>query len=1039
VSTIPERFAELARRQPEKVAIAGTSWQPTYRELDAAADRIAHSLGPDGAGAGRIALLMDHDAHLIAAMLGVLRAGSAIVVLNPGDPAGRLDRIRRQVEPRLALVDHSHRHLAMGAGFETVVEAASRLDETGNGVPDGGAPPRPDPDPGDLAAVMFTSGSTGRPKGVMHTHHTLLQTARRHSTALGLRGDDRVALLASPSGGHGMGTTWMTLMSGATLCPFPVMDRGVAGLPGWLRDRRITVLGLSASLFRRLVRSLDGQEFPDLRLVRLGSEQVRRADFDACRRHFGEHCAFANVYSMTEGGGLAHFVIAAGEAPRPGPLPAGRAAEGVEILLLDERGRPVGPGGTGEIVALSSHLSPGYYGDERLTETRFAPNGRNGKRTLATGDLGLLNEDGDLVVVGRRDAQVKIRGYRVELAEVEAALRSVPGVDAAAARAEPTRHGDGRLTAYVVSRPEAALTPAGLRDALRGTLSEASIPTAFGFVEELPLNAHGKVDRERLGTLPRTSTAGASAPPTSPIERELSEIWATALELDEVGRGDDFFELAGDSLAGAEIGAGVFQAFGVEVDIRAFATHPTVARMAELIAQRRRGRGREAPRLERVSREAPLPCTFAQERIWPSASEPETSPSHTVTMVSRFDASTDVDALRAALAHVVARHEPIHTTFIERAGEPLQVINRAGPVEVPLTDLTGSSDPDGDALELLRKLAAEPFDLERGPLLRLHLVRLPGGELRLMRMSSHLICDRRSWQIFFDELAPAYEAIRRGEGPPAADDRLQFADFAAWQRRTLRPEGAGYREQLSFWRLQLGAPPPPLRLPFARRTPDPDQPASAGNLNWGIDPAVAEILDRLGRAQGATHHATRLALFSALLALEAERDEVTIGAYVDTRRHPQTRSMFGYFPNLVTLILPFDPGATLRAWMMKVRFILNEAIAHSDLPYQHLCEELLDSGVVPPEINAIFSTRQPMPELSFGEAEVPHPGLIAMPWGFSFVVHQGNEASRCQVTFDAHLYDPAAVRRFVDRYTGLAEAAASRPDEPLGHLHTALA
>jgi amino acid adenylation domain-containing protein len=1021
--------------QPEKPAVAGTSWQPTFAELDAASDAIARSLAArNGGGSGRVALVMDHDAPLIAAMLGVLKAGQAIVVLNATDPPGRLDRIRRHVEPWMALIDRRHSDLARRAGFDRVVEVPEPERHATPGRP--GPPIEPD----RLATVIYTSGSTGHPKGVMHTHHTLLHTALRHATGLELRADDRIALLASPSGGHGMGTTWMTLLTGATLCPFPVMNRGVATLPEWLREHRITVLGLSASLFRRLVHSLDGAAFSDLRLVRLGSEQVRRADFDACRRHLGDRCQFANVFSLTEAGGLSHGLLTAGEEPPPGPLPVGRPAEGVEIQLLNERGEPVQTGEPGEIVVHSSHLSPGYWRDETLTAQRFS-SGPRGRRTFRTGDLGHLSDDG-LVIEGRGDAQVKIRGYRVELPEVEAALLALPEIEAAAARAEPTRHGDPRLTGYVVAAPGLPPAPSKLREALRSTLSEASIPTAFAFVDELPLNAHGKVDRERLAELKSSlSAAGpAFAEPVGNLELRLSRIWAEALELDRVGRDDDFFDVGGDSLTAAEIGAAVYEAFGVEIDMRAFTRHPTVAGMAELLDRTGASRPNHGTALKRISREEPIPCSFAQERIWELTGRRGTPSSYSMAYVTGLHGPIDVDAMRTALAHVAGQHEPLRTTFIERDGVPFQVVRPRKEIDVPLDDVSAAPDAERRARELIRGRAAEPFDLENGPLLRLHLVRVGEGDHRLLRATHHLVSDRASWRIFFSELVPAYEALRRGQAPPAKGDRLQYADFAAWQRLSLHPEGPRYQDQVAWWLDALHPYPPPLELPFARQTPVSDLPPSEGSIRWGIDPAATGTLDRLGRDQGATHYAVRLAVFAALLALETGQDEVTVGAYVDTRRLPETQSMFGYFSNLITLVLPFDPSATLRSWVAKVRLILIESIARSDLPYQLVCEELRASGRVPPEINAIFAVRSPMPDLPFGEVEqIPtDPALMSMPWGFNFTVDQQEESNRCQVDFDAHLHDPVAVRRFIDRYSGLAEAAGGDPDRPLGDLYPGL-
>jgi acyl carrier protein len=746
------------------------------------------------------------------------------------------------------------------------------------------------------------------------------------------------------------------------------------------------------------------------------------------------------VFSLTEAGGLAHGVIPPGEEPPSGPLAVGRVANGIEIVLADERGRPVPPGESGEIVVRSPHLSPGYWRDEQLTDERFSE--RAGARELRTGDLGRLDDAGGLVVIGRRDAQVKIRGYRVEIGEVEDALRALPEVEAAAAWAQPTRHGDARLTAYLVARDPGPPAPAEVRESLRASLPEASIPTAIAFVEELPLNEHGKVDRERLSELTVTATAAGaqSTPPAGELERTLSGLWGEALGLERVGREDDFFDLGGDSLAAAEIGAGVHAALGVELDMRAFSGHPTVAGMAELVRELRGGRGGAQASLGRVPRDRPLPCSFAQERIWEFCRDQRSSVNYTVAGLSFIDEEADLEALRDALAHVAGSHEPLRTTFAAPDGAPSQIVHPEAPVDVQMTDVSDAPDPQAVARGILWRETQTPFDLEHGPLLRLHLARVAGGRHLLMRVGHHLVSDRISWRIFFTDVVDAYDAIRNGSAPAADEQRPQYADFAAWQRRSLRPDGPRYREQVAWWRHALAPTPPALELPFRRGAPEPSATAPDAFLHWGIDPPVAATLDRLGRERRVTYYAVRLALFSALLGLETGQEQVTIGAYVDTRRLPETRSMFGYFSNLITLVLPFDPSASLRAWIAKVGFLLVEAIAHSDLPHQLVQEELAAAGGAAPAIDAIFAVHYPLPQIPFGEVEplLPNPRLLDMPWGFTFTVDQGDESRRCLATFDAHLHDPAAVRRFVDRYVALAELAGANPDRRLGDLHPAL-
>ncbi|HEY6654523.1 MAG TPA: condensation domain-containing protein, partial [Solirubrobacterales bacterium] len=189
-----------------------------------------------------------------------------------------------------------------------------------------------------------------------------------------------------------------------------------------------------------------------------------------------------------------------------------------------------------------------------------------------------------------------------------------------------------------------------------------------------------------------------------------------------------------------------------------------------------------------------------------------------------------------------------------------------------------------------------------------------------------------------------------------------------------------------------------------------------------------------------TRYTVRLAIFSALLALETGQDEITVGTYIDNRRLAETESMFGDFSNLMTLVLPFDPAAPLRRWLQKVRFLVTETRARADVPYELLSDELRVAKCTPPQVNALFAVHPSLPELPCGDIElVPaSPTLRTMPWGFTFVIDQRRENDRCQVLFDAHQYDPAGVRRFIDRYVALAEAAAADPHRALGDLHRGL-
>jgi amino acid adenylation domain-containing protein len=992
------------------------SWQPTYAELDAVSNGLANAITErDGGQAGRVALLLRHDAPLVAALLAVLKAGATAVVLDPRWPPERLRRIREEVGARIVVADSAHRDLAGAAGCPPagLIEVGERPE------PDGG-PPAVRTAPDDLAFLIQTSGSTGRPKGVMQTHRNVIHNAVvRLAGGLGLRPDDRIALLASPSGGQGVSTVWTALLTGATLCPFPVMDRGVTGLPDWLEEQGVTVLVSSASLFRHFARTLNGRRLPGIRLVRLGSEQVFASDFEAWRAHFADDARFVNSFSSSETGNVTQHILHAGDRVSAGSIPAGRPAAGIEVLLLED----------GEIVVRSDYVSPGYWKDGELTGQRF------GERIFRTGDMGRLSEDGVLTVLGRKDSQVKVRGSRVDLTEVESVLAARPLVAAAAVTTHPTSQGEAGLTAFVAVQPGAAEDAAAIREGIAETLPPHAVPTAFTFMDALPLNAHGKVDREALSRMepePASSSNGAS--PVSETEELLAVIWAEALERESVTPNEDFFTLRGDSLIAAEIAAAVQGRFGVEIELDAFADNPTVSAMAELIDRRRIGEDGAGPvTLARVSRDAPIPCSPIQNRTWRQSQTEEGSRAHNMASGVRIRGALDVEVLRRCINALVARHEALRTNFAERDGEPVQIVNPPGRVEVPLVQVTRPEEAD----ELAREEASKRFDLERGPLVRFLLARLGEGEHRLLRLYHHINADGHSWQVFYRELAMLYEAELRGDSPPFSGPAPnQYADFAAWEHRTLRPGTSRWSDDVEWWRNYFEGVPVRTELPFARRERDEHAGVSEAVREVTLPASLTGRLDSLQRTDGATHFMVRLAAFAALLAVMSQQPDVVIGTYGTTRRLVETRDTFGFFANPLALRLQLAGRPSFRDWLADVRAAVIGVSAHAQTPYDALCEELRESGTIPPEFQAIFSVANDILPISFAGLEMSHLGRVfgAMPWGFTLQFRRGGENESFTATFDARVHEPRAVGIFLKRYQRLLGRVCDEPDRPLAEL-----
>jgi amino acid adenylation domain-containing protein len=580
--SIPERFEKIAALYPDRTALGSNEWQPDYTELNALANRLAHILMARGAVADRVALLMRQDGPLIAAILAVLKAGRIVVVLNPTDPAERLKQILEEADARLIVTDVPNRELAsqLAAKDREVLLFAENTT---------GAAHNPEIQiaPDAVAFIIFTSGSTGRPKGVMQTHRNILHNVFRLSRGMKLRAEDRISLLASPSGGQGLSTMWCALLNGASLCPFSLMEKSAANLAPWIEAHGITILILTASLFRHFMKSIAAEtQVPTVRLVRVASEPATTEDFTAFKEHFADGCVLMNSLSSSETGNITQQHFTRADHLPPGRLPVGRPAAGMQVLLLDENNQEVSAGETGEIIVRSRYLSPGYWRNEPLTTERFTK-GSNGAGIglFRSGDLGRHLPDGSLLFMGRKDTCVKIHGYRIELSEIEDLLAQQPEVERVLVSVHKTPTAEDQLIAHIVPASGKTGSVENLRRVLRQNLPGYMVPAHFIFLDQFPLTPHGKINREALPPPSENKKrARRSDRPRDLIEARLTKIWQSALGLPEIRRHDDFFDLGGTSLQSADVLLGIEESFGISLPPSILAEHSTVERLAAVIA-----------------------------------------------------------------------------------------------------------------------------------------------------------------------------------------------------------------------------------------------------------------------------------------------------------------------------------------------------------------------------------------------------------------------------------------------------------------------
>jgi Condensation domain len=440
-----------------------------------------------------------------------------------------------------------------------------------------------------------------------------------------------------------------------------------------------------------------------------------------------------------------------------------------------------------------------------------------------------------------------------------------------------------------------------------------------------------------------------------------------------------------------------------------------------------------------VSRKAPLVLSFAQETIWPHCQKPATNTALVKYKIDQIYGPLDVEALHSSLNFIVRRHEILRTTFAKLNGQPVQIVQPAEAISLPILKIAPGANPTTEAARILEQHVSE-ISVTQGPLIRFSLLRINEKEHWLLYTCHLLLWDQWTNRLFRNELALLYETQRERRPPPVSDLMpSQYADYAVWQRKRFSPNGPVYQEAVAWWKERFEAEPAPVELPFKRPVRLPELDPSEGQIDWFVDSELRQRVTWLCRFATTTQYVVWLATLVALLAAETGQPDIVVGTYMSGRRnYPAAQSMMGNFINLVALPFHYLPTKTFREWLAEVGLLVTEAQARCEIPHEQLRHLLQGLGVAVPEVRVIFGAPMNMRHLHVADLTLCTGSLrseAGMPWGFSITV-SAHKPQLCW--FNAEIYDPVAVRRFLGRLCELLDVASRHPDLPVGDLISSL-
>jgi tyrocidine synthetase-3 len=919
------RFEETVEKYPHRTAVKTKKGDVTYDRLNRRANRVAHAVLDTGIRQSPVALLMGHDISMIVGLFAVLKSGNSYVPLDPGYPGERLSYMLQDSEARLIVTDKEYHLKALELARQTKrsipvidIDSLDREYSTEN--------PGLDIPHEDVAYILYTSGSTGKPKGVPQNHRNLLHFARQYANQLHIHAGDRLSLFSSYSFDAAKMDIYGSLLNGAALYPYDIKEESnLAQLPQWLEDEGITIYHSIPTVYRYFIVMLKpGQQIPSLRFIVLGGEAVYKKDIEAYREFFSDSCLFINGLGPTESTvTLQYFIDKQTQLTREA-VAVGFPVGETSVYLLDENNEEARVFGVGEIVYKSDYLALGYLNKPGQTHEMFVTDPVTGQgRVYRTGDLGRRLPDGNIEYAGRKDLQVKVRGYRIEPGEVEAALDRMEGVEKSVVICKQDENNENYLAAYYIPEGPTKLDEPQLARSLSAVLPDYMVPALFFSLDEFPLTATGKIDRNVLSSLDIAPllTKHQYTAPTDETQKALAGLWRELLHVEQPGVEDNFFVLGGHSLRALQLVSMIHRRFDVKVPLAEVFQNPTIRELSACINHSQKAHHTS---IEAVERREYYPQSFAQQRLFFLDQFEDTGTVYNMPAAFKMEGSLDFTRFENAIRALIHRHESLRTSFHLVDNKPVQIVHDNVAFNIGPIGPIGPIEP-------------RPFDLSRAPLFRVEISEISKQEWLVYFDIHHITGDGTSTGILVHDFTSLYERGVEDETLPSL--HIQYKDYTLWQHR-LAGSGA-FQRQEEYW---LRIFPEHEELPLLNLATDYPRPNvfrfQGRRYSFHIEAPLCATLKSLCSRTGATLYMILMTSFNILLHKYTGQEDMVVGIGTAGRGHADLQSIAGMFVN--TLPLRSRPSASTpcREFLDQVKTDSIDAFENQDIRLETLIDKI---------------------------------------------------------------------------------------------------
>ncbi len=1033
--SIPALFAAQVARAPEALALTWAERSWTYQELDEATNRFAHMLADKGIGPGqRVALLLPRSAEAIVSILAVLKTGAAYVPIDPAAPSARMQLVLGDAAPVAAITNPELAQRLAGQDLRI-------LDVNDPAVGRQPSTALPGPAADDIAYLIYTSGTTGIPKGVAITHGNVTELLAAMDAKVEMA-EQVWSLWHSLAFDVSVCEMWGALLYGGRLV---VVPESVARAPeefhALLAAEQVTILSQTPSAFYAL-QTADAMQPELARQLKLSAvifagEALEPQRLRAWLNSHPGPPRLLNLYGTTETTVHASFREIVDEDIAGDVSPVGGPLADLAFFVLDQWLRPVPAGVVGDLYVAGPQAGLGYWRRPGLSASRFVacPFGAPGDRMYRTGDLVWWGADGELRYVGRADEQVKVRGYRIELGEVRAVLAEIDGVQQAVVIAREDRPGDKRLVGYVTGSVDAVAA----RTALAERLPEYMVPAAIMVIDALPLTVNGKLDRRALPA-PEFADTDSYRPPATAIEEILVGIYARILGLSRVGVDDSFFDLGGDSLSAMRLVAAINTGLNTHLSVRTLFEAPSVAQLAPRIG----GDDDRLRPLGRMERPPVIPLSFSQNRLWFLDQLQGPSPTYNMAVGLRLDGPLNAQALGAALADVVGRHESLRTMFAAPDGIPQQLVMPAETADFgwDVIDAAGWSAAELD--DAVSAVALHSFDLSAEIPMQARLFRVSDHQHVVVAVAHHIAADGLSMGPLVNDLGVAYVCRSAGMAPVWAELPVQYVDYTLWQRAQFGDLDDGnslIASQLAYWQDALAGMPERVQLPTDRPYPPvADQRGATIGWQWPVE--LQQRIAAVAREHNATSFMLVQAALSLLLSKLSASSDVAVGFPIGGRTDPALDALVGFFVNTLVLRVDVSGDPTVADLLAQVRTRSLAAYEHQDVPFEVVVERINPTRSLNHPLVQVMLAWQNLPgetsediALALGDLQVTqlpldtHTARVDLAFSLTERWTQSGEPTGLfgMAEFRTDVFDPETIETFVARLERVLVAMIADP------------